>query len=172
MERGLTNMIEICDRMGYGIIYRKMAKGQDEIGWRRFLEGMIHTDFNTIQHKHYLVCGQRKTGRWWAQQLITKLLEITHGQWLYRNIQVHDRISGLQATIRKEEIQAEIEEQQEIGFDGFLQEDAYLGECNLGDLEDTSGIDEQYWLLAVKAARDAIAIERSRVGQTAGDDTT
>jgi hypothetical protein len=66
----------------------------------------------------------------------------------------------------------EIEEQQEIGFDGFLKEDAYLGECNLGDLENTSGIDEQYWLLAVKAAREAVAIERSRDGHIAGDDTT
>ena len=41
----------------------------------------------------------------------------------------------------------ELEAQQGIGFEGFLEEDAYLGECNLGDLEDTSGTDEQYWPL-------------------------
>ena len=136
------------------------------------MEGMIHSDFSKIQHSYYLLCGQRKTGKWWAQQLVIKLLEITHGQWLYRNIQVHDRITSLRITTRKEEIQLEIEEQQEIGFDGFLKEDAYLGECNLGDLENTLGIDEQYWLLAVKAAREGVAIERSRDGHIAGDDTT
>ena len=32
--------------------------------------------------------------------------------------------------------------------------------------------DEQYWLLAVKAAREAVAIERSRDGQIAGGDIT
>ena len=61
-----------------------------------------------------------KTGKWQAQQLIIKLLEITHGQWIYQNIQVHDRVTGLLATTRKEEIQMEIEAQQEIGFKGFL----------------------------------------------------
>jgi hypothetical protein len=38
MEGGETKMVEVCERMGYGATYRKMAKGQVEIGWRRFLE--------------------------------------------------------------------------------------------------------------------------------------
>jgi hypothetical protein len=29
----------------------------------------------------------------------------------------------------------------------MLDEDCYLRECNLGDLEDTLGIKETYWLL-------------------------
>ena len=36
-----------------------------------------------------------------------------------------------------------------------LDRSGHLGECNLGDLEDTSGINETYWLLAIKAAREA-----------------
>ena len=59
-----------------------------------------------------------------------------------------------------------------IGFDGFLDEDAYLGECNLGDLEITSGKDEQYWLLAVKAAREAAAIEGRKRKTTASSTTS
>jgi hypothetical protein len=45
----------------------------------------------------------------------------------------------------------EIECQQELGTEGLLllDEDCYLAECNLGDLEDTSGIRETYWLLAI-----------------------
>jgi hypothetical protein len=172
MEWGATGMAEVCDQMGYGTKYKRMAKGQDEIGWRRFLEGMIHSNFHRLQHAHYLACGLRKTGKWWAQQLIIKLLEITHGQWIYRNIQVHDRVTGLLATTRKEEIQMEIEAQQEFAFKGFLEEDAYLGECNLGDLEDTSGMDKQYWLLAVKTAREATTIENRKRGRQAAGDTT
>ncbi len=165
-------MVEISERMGYGERYRKMAKGQDEIGWRRFLEGMICSEFQKRQQEYYISVGLTKSGKWWAQNLIIKLLEITHGQWIYRYIQVHDRVTGILATTRKEEIQSEIEAQQEIGFEDFLKEDAYLGECNLGDLEDTSGTNEQYWLLAVRAAREAAAIERIRDRQTAGGDTT
>jgi hypothetical protein len=165
-------MVEIAERMGYGERYSKMAKEQDEIGWRRFLEGMIGSEFRKRQQEYYISIGLTKSGIWWAQNMVIKLLEITHGQWIYRNIQVHDKMTGLLATTRKEEIQSEIEAQQEIGFEGFLKEDAYLGECNLGDLEDTSGTNEQYWLLAVKAAREAVAIERSRNGQIAGGDIT
>ena len=49
----------------------------------------------------------------------------------------------------------ETERQQELGTEGLLDDDCYLAECNLGDLEDTSGIREIYWLLAIQAAREA-----------------
>jgi hypothetical protein len=94
-------------------------------------------------------------------ELITKLLEVTHGQWLYCNVQVHDKVAGTLVMLRKEEIQIEIEEQQALGTAGLLlDEDCHLGECNLGDLEDTSpGIKETYWLLAIKATQEASRLE-------------
>jgi hypothetical protein len=61
---------------------------------------------------------------------------------------------GTLTTQRKEELQMEIECQQELGTEGLLDDDCYLAECNLGDLEDdTSGIRETHWLLAIQAAR-------------------
>ena len=57
----------------------------------------------------------------------------------------------------------ETEEQQALGTKGLLDEDCHLGECNLGDLEDTSGIKETYWLLAIKAAREAGRLEALRI---------
>ncbi len=81
-------------------------------------------------------------------ELITKLLEVTHGQWLYCNVQVlHDKEAGTLAKLRKEEIQMEIEEQQALGTADLLDEDCHLRECNLGDLEDTSGIKETYGMV-------------------------
>ncbi len=75
---------------------------------------------------------------------------------------VLDKVTGTLATLRKEKIQMEIEEQQALGSDGLLGEDCHLGECNLGDLEDTLGIKETYWLLAIKAAREAGRLEALR----------
>lgn len=57
----------------------------------------------------------------------------------------------------------EIEEQQALGSAGLMDEDCHLGGCNLGDLEDTSGIKETYWLLAIKAAREAGRLEALRI---------
>ena len=71
----------------------------------------------------------------------------------------------------KEEIQKQIDAQQAIRYKGFMEEDAFLGDCNLNDLETTSGVEEQYWLLAVKAAWEAANIEGRQVDTARGQIT-
>jgi hypothetical protein len=66
---------------------------------------------------------------------------------------MHDNVSGLLASEVKEELLKLIAEQQERGEDGLLEEDRWLLEVNLDDLETTSGETQAYWLLAIKAAR-------------------
>ena len=122
------------------------------------MEGMISKEIVAVQQTHITMAGSRLGIDGWSQGLITKLLETTHGQWLYRNVVVHDRKSGAIATKRKEEIQMEIEKQQEMGEDGLLDSDKYLMEINLDDLETTSGEKEEYWLLAIRSARKACAL--------------
>jgi hypothetical protein len=52
----------------------------------------------------------------------------------------------------------EIEEQIELGEAGLLEEDNWMLEVNLGDMENSSGEQEEYWLLAIKAARVAASL--------------
>jgi hypothetical protein len=59
----------------------------------------------------------------WTVGVITKLLEVTHGQWLYLCTQIHDKLNGTNATLRKEELQREIKSQQEMGMEGLMEED-------------------------------------------------
>ena len=89
-------------------------------------------------------------------------MEVTHGQWLVRNFLIHDNVSGMLALERKEDLQIAIEEQQEMGLDGLSEEDRYLMEINLDYLETTSGEYQAYWLISVKAARDAFLIRRQQ----------
>ena len=81
-----------------------------------------------------------------------------HGQWIYQNVQIHNAITGMQATVRKEATQKEIEEQMELGGDGLVEEDQWMLEVNLGDMEKSSGKREEYWLLAIKAKRVALTL--------------
>ena len=90
-----------------------------------------------------------------------KLLEVTHGQWLYRNVHVHGAVAGLAATARKEEIQQLIEDQIDLGEEGLDPRDYYLLEVNLEDLETTSGEEQQYWLLQLQAARRESQLRRA-----------
>jgi hypothetical protein len=48
-----------------------------------------------------------------------------------------------------------IEAQQDMGWEGLLDEDQYLVEVNLEDLEHTSGEQQEYWLVTIQAVREA-----------------
>ena len=135
--------------------FKEVAVSQDKIGWQRMLEGMISKEFVRLQQYYWAEAGIRASADKWASGLVTRLLEITHGQWIYRNFVVHDRVSGTLATAKKEELQREIERQQDLGATELLEEDKYLLEVNLEDLERSSGERQEYWLLAIQAARRA-----------------
>ncbi len=100
-------------------------------------------------------------------QLITRLLEITHGQWLYRNYIVHDLVSGTIASAKKEELLVEIEHQRDLGDAGLLEEDKYLAEVNLEEMETSSGEQQHYWIwiLAIQTARNHYALRAQRESQ-------
>jgi hypothetical protein len=143
-----------------------MATNQDRIGWRRFMEGMVCKKIHGIQEAYAMIKGMHTSTPRWTTGLILKLLETNHGQWLYRNVQVHNAIAGTRVTRRKEQIQRKIEHQLELGATGLLQEDRYLMEINLEDMESTSGERQEYWLLAITAARKAkILREQQRLAR-------
>ncbi len=101
--------------------------------------------------------------------LVTWLLEITHGQWLYRNVVVHDKVAGRLAVTRKEEIAAQIKEQLALGGNSLLESDAYLMEVNMEDLAESTGVQHNYWLLAIKAAWVASQLTQEVHGQDGVD---
>ncbi len=48
-------------------------------------------------------------GENWTKQFISKLLQITHSQWIYQNISLHDRQHGYLHAMNATEIMQEIE---------------------------------------------------------------
>ena len=165
--RGQEKMEDIAWTGGRGP--RAMGRSQDAIGWRRFMEGMISCEILPLQEEYVDAGGCTLSLAAWAQGLITKLLEATHGQWLYRNVVVHDSVAGLTATARKEEIQQFIEDQLERGGEDLDDDDKFLLDINLDDLETSSGEEQHYWLLQIEAARCASALRRGEAGATDTD---
>ncbi len=53
-----------------------------------------------------------------------------------------------------------IEAQQDMGWEDLVEEDQYLAEVNLEDLEHTLGKRQEYWLVAIQAAREASRLQR------------
>ena len=153
--RDVVRMTDICRHKSDR--YQRMARSQDLIGWRQFLEGMISRRVIELQQEYLQMKGLEWKLDKWASGLVVRLLEITHGQWLYRNVVVHDATAGRLAVVRKEKILAEIEEQQSKGESGLLEEHKYLLEVNLDDIGELDGTSHEYWLLAIQAARVACA---------------
>lgn len=126
--RGGKSIRDVCIRKHQR--YRSMAKSQDKIRWRRFMEGMVSSEVLKLQSEFVVVQGMGMPMKRWSRGLITKLLEVMHGRWIYRNLLVHDRSSGVLAIWKKEELQKEIQRQQELGDEGLDEADNFLLEIN------------------------------------------
>ena len=90
----------------------------------------------------------------WTQRFIQRLLEATHGVWIYRNLTIHNSIYGVIATKGKEQLMQEIETQIELGGEVLAKQDLWMAEVNFRDLATSSADRESYWLLAISTARE------------------
>ncbi len=68
---------------------------------------------------------------------------------------MHDRTTGTLISADKEELLKEVEYQLSLGPDGLDEQDRFLLECNFDELATTTGEHQEYWLLAIVAAREA-----------------
>ena len=100
---------------GWRTGFQEFGYSQDKISWQRFMEGMISRETLAIQGDFVKMEACSLSLGVWVRGLVVKLLEVTHGQWLSCNVQVHNTASGIHATARKEEIQHWIEDQIELG---------------------------------------------------------
>jgi hypothetical protein len=87
--------------------------------------------------------------------VIIQLLQVTHSQWIYHCVLVHDRTTGTLISSHKAKLLKEIDHQLTLGPEGLSEEDRFLLECNFDEIMSTAGKQQEYWLLAIKAAQEA-----------------
>jgi hypothetical protein len=133
----------------------ELAESQDVIGWDHFVMGMVSAKLLPLQSNFLLQSKSSYNATRWISGLITQLLQVTHTQWIYRCILVHDRTTGTLISTHKEELLKEINRQSTLGPEGLAKEDRFLLECNFDNLTTTTGDHQEYWLLAIQATRAA-----------------
>ncbi len=111
--------------------------------------GMISMKLLCIQDSYLRVRGLARLSERWATGLITQLLEVTHEQWIYRCVLVHDRTSSTLVNQHKAELLEEITKQLSMGVESLMKDDKFLVKCNLSDIATTNGKQQEYWLLAI-----------------------
>jgi hypothetical protein len=118
--RGTVTCLECAVSLDLPPVMQNLARSQDIIGWDLYMMGMLSKQTAAVQSM-YLLQHQsaRPLSTWtWLSGLITQLLQVTHCQWIYRCILVHDRSTGALVLAHKEELMKEIEFQLELG-EGF-----------------------------------------------------
>ncbi len=64
-------------------------------------------------------------------------------------------MTGMIISVYKEDLLIEVKHQLTIGPDSLNKEDWFLLECNFDELATTTGEHQEYWPLAIQAAREA-----------------
>ncbi len=119
---------------------------------------MVTLKLLPIQSAYLLNSNSSSGATQWISGLITQLLQVTHTQWIYQCILVHDCTTGTLISTHKEELLKEIKLQLSLGLEGLEEEDRFLLECNFDNLTTTTGEQQEYWLLAIQAARVNLCI--------------
>jgi hypothetical protein len=157
-ERGSIMCLECLDNLNLPPIFRDYAASQDIIGWDGFVTGMVSSKLLPLQSAILHSSRSSCNAMWWISGLIMQLLQVTHTQWIYRCVLVHDCMTCTLILVHKEELLKEVKDQLNIGPDGLDEQDRFLLECNFDDLATTAGVHQDYWLLAIQAAREASRI--------------
>jgi hypothetical protein len=71
-------------------------------------------------------------------------------------------MTGTLILMHKEDLLKEVENQLAIGPEGLDEQDKFLLECNFDEMATTTREDQEYWLLAIQAAREASHIHRAK----------
>jgi hypothetical protein len=133
--------------------FTALAHSQDLIGWRYFTEGYISTQFYEIQIFHLAMPSSLLNGKNWTKQFISKLLQITHSQWIYRNVLLHDKCQGYLHTKSAEEIMREIKSFSSLAPKDVPEASHFLLKINFSEISKFHIETQKHWTLAVTAAR-------------------
>jgi hypothetical protein len=141
---------------------KALAQSQDKIGYRNFMEGYISIHFYEIQNFHLAMSSSFINGADWAKQFISKILHITHSQWIFRNFSLHDNRHGYLHKKKADEIALELESLAGLAPEDVPAESRFLLEINFSDLNKSNVEMQQYWILAINAALTAQRRQRAR----------
>jgi hypothetical protein len=142
--------------------FKALAASQDLIGWRDFTEGHISTHFYAIQTFHLAMSSSYLNVEDWTKQFISELLQITHSQWIFWNISLHNKTHRYISNKKGEEIIQQINVLSEVAPEEVPEDSRFLLEIIFSELSKTHLEMQTYWALAMDAALKAKAMESAR----------
>ena len=144
-----------------------LADVSDRLGWDCFVEGRIASYWLQVMKpiltdSHLFLNVER-----WARQFMTRLLGITHKQWIFRNSKKHfRRLDGL-TEAEHEEIFRKLERYSWWDPGDLLPKHRHLLEVDFEALAEGTAVERQFWIVSMESAVKAAT--RARVGLIAAN---
>ena len=120
------------------------------------MEGRISSHFHRLQYCHLIQAQTTMTAASWTRTFISKLLRITHSQWIFRNFVLHDKTHGLLRFKEQGAILLHLEALSLSDKNDLPKESRFLLEFDIGRLHQADFETQCYWVAAVNAARSAV----------------
>ena len=131
------------------------AHEHDILGWDNFVEGRIGTELIAIQRKQLHDHGSRQHISNWAGTFVSKVLAITHSQWVYRNTKVHLRLVEGKTLIEHDEVMEEVLRLLATHPKDICPQHKSLLEMDFEKLGSGSTADRQYWVANMSSSISA-----------------
>ena len=155
---------------GLSIDMRRVAASQDLIPWKDFMEGKLSKEWFTLQRLSLACSSSRLTIADWSKRLISQVLQVSHAQWIFRNVSLHDHQRGYLALQERTAVLEEIDRLSQLDSDQVPGESRYLLEIDFTALNQSLAEKQAYWLFAMRAAvqaqRHAAAQEAAATART------
>ena len=132
--------------------FQRFASQQDLIPWRAFMEGKVSKALFRLQETALTNSPSNMSIDSWAKKFTSHLLHITHGQWVFRNVTLHDASVGYRMECRRAALLQEIDKLSSIDPRSLPEGRRYLLEMDFSSLLEATAEKQSYWLVAVKAA--------------------
>ena len=97
-------------------------------------KGYIYMHFYEIQTFHLAMSSRFLNGLDWTKQFITKILQITHSQWIYLNISLHNKRHGYLHHKKSEYLMMEMKSLADLAPEDVPEASKFLLEINFTEL--------------------------------------
>ena len=138
------------------------AHSQDLIGWRNFMEGRVSNHLFSIQQDHLSPGIARMNASDWMKKLITKVLHMTHAQWLLRNFMLHDYNTGFLMVKRKVDLLHKLDHLSRTQLHEIPEESKFLLDIDTNCLARNNFAEQEYWVCAMEAAVRSKSVQSLR----------
>ena len=116
------------------------------------MEGRISKQFYNLQHLHLVTSSSQLNAGDWMKHFISRVIQLTHSQWIYCNFVLHDRKRGYLRLKERDQLLLEIEQLMETDPSEVPPESQFLLEFDVDGLCRSSFDNQQYWVADAKAA--------------------